>query len=160
MRILVATDGSGHSDAAIDAIARRPPPPGSEVRVISVVAPYFPTTYVSWEGMDVSRIVEMEKEVREQAHAAVENAAATLRAHEACRQLIISTDVLSGSPKRMILEDADAFGADVIVVGSHGRGMVERFVLGSVSQAVALHARCSVEIVRSQPTQLSGVPQQ
>ena len=56
--------------------------------------------------------------------------------------------VASGSPKEVILDEADAFGADLIVVGSHGYGMVERFLLGSVSQAVALHAKCSVQIVR------------
>ena len=61
----------------------------------------------------------------------------------------ITTEVLSGSPKRVILEEAEAFGADLIVVGSHGHGMVESFLLGSVSQAVALHAKCSVEIVRT-----------
>lgn len=55
----------------------------------------------------------------------------------------------------MILEEAEAFGADLIVVGSHGHGMLERFLLGSVSQAVALHASCSVEIVRGQKTQTS-----
>lgn len=61
----------------------------------------------------------------------------------------ITTEVLSGSPKRVILEEAEAFGADLIVVGSHGHGALERFLLGSVSQAVALHAKCSVEIVRT-----------
>jgi nucleotide-binding universal stress UspA family protein len=46
---------------------------------------------------------------------------------------------MSGSPKRVILEEAEAFGADLIVVGSHGYGMVERFLLGS-SPGRALHA--------------------
>jgi nucleotide-binding universal stress UspA family protein len=49
----------------------------------------------------------------------------------------------------VILEQSEAFGADLIVVGSHGLGNFERFLLGSVAQAVALHAKCSVEIVRS-----------
>lgn len=158
MRILLATDGSGHSDAAIDAITHRPPPPGSEVRVISVVAPHFPTDYAPWDGVDVSLVVEMEKNMRQQAHAAVETTAARLRA-DMGSQLTISTDVLAGPPKRMILEDAESFGADLIVVGSHGRGIVERFLLGSVSQAVALHAKCSVEIVRGPRTLSSEATQ-
>ena len=98
---------------------------------------------------------EIEKTARERARAAVEKAAAKLRADEESRQLNVTTEVLSGSPKRVILEEAEAFGADLIVVGSHGHGMLERFLLGSVSQAVALHAKCSVEIVRSPKTQTS-----
>jgi nucleotide-binding universal stress UspA family protein len=62
--------------------------------------------------------------------------------------LIITTAVIDGSPKSAILEEAETFGADLIVVGSHGYGAVDRFMLGSVSHAVSLHAKCSVEIVR------------
>ncbi|MFV7236591.1 universal stress protein [Flavobacterium sp. ZB4R12] len=36
----------------------------------------------------------------------------------------------------------------MIIVGSHGYGAIERFILGSVAHSVALHAKCSVEIVR------------
>ena len=154
MRILLAIDGSEHSEAAIDEIARQHFPADSEVRVISVVEPpYFPV--FSGEGADMSLFVEIEKTARERARAAVEKAAATLRTDEESRQLNVTTEVISGSPKRVILEEAEAFGADLIVVGSHGHGMLERFLLGSVSQAVALHARCSVEIVRSRTMQTS-----
>ena len=55
---------------------------------------------------------------------------------------------MEGTPKHVILEEAETFGADLIVIGAHGYGIVERFLLGSVSQAVSLHAKCSVEIVR------------
>jgi nucleotide-binding universal stress UspA family protein len=55
---------------------------------------------------------------------------------------------VAGSPKHTILEEAEAFNADLIVLGSHGRGRVERFLLGSVSLAVVTHAKCSVEVVR------------
>jgi nucleotide-binding universal stress UspA family protein len=101
----------------------------------------------------MSLYVEIEKIARERARAAVEKAAAKLRVDEESRQLNVTTEVISGSPKQVILEEAEAFGADLIIVGSHGHGMLERFLLGSVSQAVALHARCSVEIVRSPKTQ-------
>ena len=148
MRILLATDGSGHSKAAVDEIAHRHSPPGSDVRVISVVAPYFPTTPTPWDSMDMTIYDQIEKNARKTARTAVKNAAAKLRADEG-RRLSVTTKVVSGSPKGLILEEAEAFGADLIVVGSHGHGLLERFLLGSVAQAVALHARCSVEIVRS-----------
>ncbi len=53
-----------------------------------------------------------------------------------------------GSPKEVIVDEAEQWDADLIVVESHGYGNVEKFVLGPVSQAVASHAPCSVEIVR------------
>jgi nucleotide-binding universal stress UspA family protein len=51
----------------------------------------------------------------------------------------------------MILDEAERWGADLIVVGSHGYRAWERFLLGSVSQAVVSHAKCSVEVVRCRP---------
>ena len=48
----------------------------------------------------------------------------------------------------LFLNEAEKFDADLIVVGSHGHGGIGRFLLGSVSQSVALHAACSVLIVR------------
>lgn len=155
MRILLAIDGSGHSEAAVDAIARQQFPAGSEVRIISVAAPpYFPTSF-SGENVNISIYADLENAAREWAHSAVEKAAATLRADEGTRRLKISTDVILGFPKQVILDDAEAFGADLIVVGSHGRGKLERFLLGSVAQSVAIHATCSVEIVRRPTAQTS-----
>jgi nucleotide-binding universal stress UspA family protein len=57
--------------------------------------------------------------------------------------------VVEGYPKEAILAEAERWGADLIVVGSHGYRGLTRLWLGSVSQAVASHAGCSVEIVRA-----------
>ncbi len=154
IRIVVAVDGSEDSEAAVAEIARRHFPPDSEVRVISVVNPPMP---LSAESLATSAGYhgELEKIERERARRTIKKAAAKLRKNLAVGNVKISTKVLSGSPKRVILEEADAFGADLIVVGSHGHGALERFLLGSVSQAVALHAKCSVEIVRSPKMQTS-----
>jgi nucleotide-binding universal stress UspA family protein len=46
------------------------------------------------------------------------------------------------------VDEAEEWDADLIVVGSHGYQSWERMLLGSVSQSVAAHAECSVEIVR------------
>ena len=147
MKILLAIDGSGHSEAAVDEISRQRFPPGSQVRVLSVAAsPYYSGTF-SDTGMG-SVYADLENIARELARAAVEKAATTLRTDERSRHLNVTTAVILGVPKYGILQDAEAFGADLIVVGSHGHGKMERFLLGSVAQAVALHATCSVEIVR------------
>lgn len=148
-RILLATDGSAHSEAAVDEVAGQPHAAGSAVHVISVIGPaYFPTPPYPFGVLDMSLDVQMGNDARQMAQAAVEKAEEMLRANEHARGLDITTAVISGSPKHAILEEAEAFGADLIVVGAQGHGMFDRFLLGSVSQAVALHARCSVEIVR------------
>ena len=147
MKILVAIDGSEHSDAVVDEIAHRHSPQDSEVRIISVVNLPMP---LSAESLATSAGYhgELEKVERELASRTLEKAAARLRDRLEGNSVKITTEVLSGSPKQVILDEAEAFGADLIVVGSHGHGALERFLLGSVSQAVALHAKCSVEIVR------------
>lgn len=148
MKLLLATDGSKHSEAAVEEIIQRRLPVNSDVRVISIVNPPMPlsaeslATAAGYHG-------ELEKIEWTGAQRATEKAADKIRNSDDSGKLNVTTKVISGSPKQVILEEAEAFGADLIVVGSHGHGAIERFLLGSVSQAVALHARCSVEIVRS-----------
>jgi nucleotide-binding universal stress UspA family protein len=60
-----------------------------------------------------------------------------------------TADVLDGNPKEAILEEAKKWNADLIVVGSHGRRGFKRLLLGSVSEAVAMSAHCSVVVVRN-----------
>lgn len=152
-KILLAIDGSEQSEAAVEEVADQPFPDGSEVRVISVVEPaYLPLAYPG-DGIDMNVYAEIEKSYLQRANTAVEKAAAKLRVGSESNKLTITTDVPSGSPKEVILQEAEIFGADLIILGSHGYGIVERFLLGSVSQAVALHAQCSVQIVRSAKTQ-------
>lgn len=155
MRILLATDGSEHSELAVNEIARWHYPADSEVRVISVVKPQHSMTTDPMGGFDSGIYDEIQEYGLGAARAAVEKAEAKLSSDEGSRPLNVTTKVISGPPKEVILEEAEAFGADLIVVGSHGQGMLERFLLGSVAQAVALHAKCSVEIVRSPKTQTS-----
>lgn len=60
------------------------------------------------------------------------------------------------TPRRIIVEKAEKWGADLVVIGSHGYHSWERLLLGSVSQAVALHAECSVLVVREKKNQSGG----
>lgn len=146
MKILLATDGSAHSKAAVEVVANRSFPVNTKVCIVSV---YKGTSLINTlEPMGVSHeyYAEVDQNAFKAAEKITENAAKILRAKNPT--LIITTMVIGGSPKSAILKEAETFGADLIIVGSHGHGVIESFLLGSVSQAVALHAKCSVEIVR------------
>lgn len=67
---------------------------------------------------------------------------------ERCAKISFEGDVVLGHPKEVILDQAATWKADLILMGSHGRRGVNRFLLGSVSAAVATHAHCSVVILR------------
>ena len=61
----------------------------------------------------------------------------------------VDTAVEVGDIREKIIDSAAEWGADLIVVGSHGRSGIPRLLLGSVAEFVARHAKCSVEIVRT-----------
>lgn len=140
MKILLATDGSNFSDAAALNITKQFRPQDSEVRVLSVVEPI---TTAATPQMSPGYYPELEDQKRE-ARAVVERTAKMLT--EAGFK--VSTSVATGDAKRVILDEAADWRSDLIVVGSHGRKGLGRFLLGSVSEALARHATCSVEIVR------------
>jgi nucleotide-binding universal stress UspA family protein len=146
MKILLATDGSDFSKAAVNSVAERPWPENSEVRIVSAMEiPYAPTTE-AWALPD-SYYKELERVAKEQAEAAVKDAVERFRAVRAAG-LAITTKIISGSARDVILDEAERWDADLIVLGSHGYRGWQRFLLGSVSHAVATHAHCSVEIAR------------
>jgi nucleotide-binding universal stress UspA family protein len=60
----------------------------------------------------------------------------------------VTTIAKEGDPKADVIDVAAEWRADLIMLGSHGRKGLDRFLVGSVSEAVALHAPCSVQIVR------------
>jgi nucleotide-binding universal stress UspA family protein len=67
------------------------------------------------------------------------------------QRLKVTAAVKEGDPKSKIPDAARDWRADLIVLGSHGRKGMGHFLIGSVSEAVARHADCSVEVVRILP---------
>jgi nucleotide-binding universal stress UspA family protein len=144
MRILVATDGSDCSEAALHEVSNRPWPRDSQVLVFSVAAP---PPYIEDPLIPASpAYADLVEEERLRAEAAASQAASSLARR--APELTVTSKGGSGSPNVAILDEARRWEADLIVLGSHGRGLAQRLLLGSVSNAVALHAPCSVEIVR------------
>ncbi len=144
LRILVATDGSPCSDRAVQSVAVRPWPPGSQIEVVSVIYTRMPNL-ADPQLMIEAAHVDMLDADRERAPARVQWAERCLAGTSGVG---VTSKVLEGNPEEVILEEAERWNADLLIVGSHGYGPVKRRLLGSVSQAVVLHAHCSVEIVR------------
>ncbi|HKA22905.1 MAG TPA: universal stress protein [Blastocatellia bacterium] len=147
MRILLAIDGSKFSDAAVNEIAQRPWPKNSEVRIISVVEPPLLPTVETWVPPE-NYIEALEKAGEDAARSVIKKAADSISSKQQDR-ITITTKAIRGYPKQAILDAAEEWEADLIVVGSHGYRGLTKVWLGSVSQAVSSHAKCSVEIVRN-----------
>jgi nucleotide-binding universal stress UspA family protein len=143
MKILLAIDGSKFSEAAIQAVIGHAHTKDTEVCVLHVVEP--PSLLVARETGGYDPTIEaVWQEETKQAHTLVAKTAETLRSHG----MKVTTSVQQGDPKSGIIDASEEWHADLIVLGSHGRKALDRFLMGSVSEAIARHARCSVEIVR------------
>jgi|SRR5688572_5852567 len=147
MKILLAIDGSPCSDAAVEEVARRPWPEGSSIMVLTALETPLPPTPEAW-AMPVTYFEEIEAALRKQGRNIVDRALQKLKSNKT-----VSVDAMlaPGSPRPVILDEAESWGADLIVLGSHGYSAWKRLLLGSVSQAVVSHAKCSVEVVRCAP---------
>lgn len=149
-KILFATDGSDCSTAAAHAIAGQSWPEGSLFKILSVeelMAVSNPMEPASLSAIyPASLLDELTRQARERARAAAEAGQDILR--RAGLRLEGGDSTQLGEPRSTILDTAKQWGADLIVVGSHGRRGLDRFLLGSVSEAVAIHAPCSVQVVR------------
>jgi nucleotide-binding universal stress UspA family protein len=135
MRILLATDGSEHSEEAVRAVAERPWPKQTEVKVLIMVNPVA----YSFEELGLYKGGKTER-----AHRAI-NEAARLLTEAGLR---VTAEVVAGRPARRIVRAAKKMNADLIVVGTEDRGGLNRLLFGSVSENVARAAHCSVSIVR------------
>jgi nucleotide-binding universal stress UspA family protein len=154
MRILLAIDDSKFSEAAVEAVIEQARPHGTEVRILHVVEP--PPLLVGRELGGYEPALQDALEFQKQhAEALVAKTAESLRV----RGLKATAALEVGDPKSKILDAAEGWHADLIVLGSHGRKGLNRFLMGGVSEAVARHACCSVEIVRICPANLKNCRQ-
>lgn len=146
MKILIAVDGSKCSAAAITEVLNRPWPPKTEVRAITAFEVPVMVGIEPWAATP-NYFDQLEKAVRDGARATVNEALEKLKPI-ANGKLKISGEAIEGTPGQAIVEEAERWGADLIVMGSRGLGTWNRLILGSVSSNVVHHAKCSVEIVR------------
>jgi nucleotide-binding universal stress UspA family protein len=149
-RIVIAVDGSPGSQAAVKCVVSRFWAPGSEVRVIvaqDLLRPYPPVPPLI---PAINNFIDQLNETqRSHAETIVAVAGKELIESFHDKNITVSSLIDNGDPKQVIVEQATEFGADCIFTGATGvSNRLERFLLGSVSAAIAARAHCSVEVVR------------
>lgn len=148
MRIMIATDGSDFSKYAVEKTCEMVVKPAEAVvRIISVYEHILPMAAEPF-AISSEYYQEIEKEIAKQTEDYAEQAAKDVREHFSGTAIDVSVQVERGAPDRVIIEAAKDWNADLIVVGSHGRGFWGRMMLGSISDSILHHAPCSVLVVR------------
>jgi nucleotide-binding universal stress UspA family protein len=144
MKLLIGYDGSPCSNAALDDLGRAGIPPGAEARVLSVGEFWLPPPATP-AHIDTDYKHGADGRMREAKELAAAGRDRLLRSFPDWE---VTAEACGGSPARHLLELADEWKPDLVVVGSHGRTGLARLFLGSVSQKVATEATCSVRIAR------------
>lgn len=142
MRILLAIDGSPSSAKACELVATTAWPADSTIRVLAVAVPAedLLDSYLAPAGVAIGASADDAHELQATLDEAVERLKGQGR--------LIERALIRGRPASEIVSAAGEFGADLIVLGSHGHGTLERLLLGSVSAEVVDHAPCPVLIAR------------
>jgi nucleotide-binding universal stress UspA family protein len=145
VKVLLAIDEDAASEEAVNQAGGRRWEEGTTVRVLHVVGNFVPPAQELWHdaGGDLDQARE---EIKDRSTDLTERVGGWLRE----QGLTVETAVRDGEPGPAVVEEAEEWGADLIVIGSRGHSGLRRLLEGSVSHYVVEHARCPVEVVHSQ----------
>lgn len=134
MKVLFAVDDSHFADNALETVGSRAWPAETEFRVLNVLE----LSRNEFDGADADVVAKLK--------AALETKAEILRKHHPSNN--VEVRVVQGVAKEAILDEAENWGSDLIVVGSHGKKGIQKFLLGSVAESILGYAPCAVEVVK------------
>lgn len=157
MKLLVGYDGSDSADAALNDLQRAGLPTEAEALIVSVADVFMPTATSNYE---IAELALMSRRVsaslmlaqKQRARALLEAKAFTTKAGERVRSYFpgwrVRTEVLAGQPSQELIQKADEWKPDLVVVGSHGHSLAGRIILGSVSKKIVTDSHHSVRVTR------------
>lgn len=148
MHILLATDGSRAADQARDLVAALPWREGGRVRIVSVAPTRTDLLGGPWTVEILPDADQLEDEILRVHRDALD--AAEREISSAHSDLVIEPILFRGRAASVIVDEARAMPADLIVVGHRGHGHWESMLLGSVSSEVVDHAPCPVLVARDE----------
>jgi nucleotide-binding universal stress UspA family protein len=141
MRVLVAVDGSDCSQVAVDLVAAMAWPDDSVVRLVAVLVP-APELSIMAPGVAMSPI-NLEGRLFDDLKASLASAGERMPSG-----LVVEHEVVRGRAADGVIDVAERFEPDVIVVGSRGHGTIATMLLGSVSAELVDRAPCPVIVAR------------
>ncbi|KAK8684530.1 hypothetical protein V6N13_040553 [Hibiscus sabdariffa] len=151
--MLIAVDDSPHSMYALEWTLDHfftPFRANHPFRLVAIHARPVPVSVIQLAGPATPEIIPMMEIDLKKAAARI-----TEKVKELCNKKSVKevdVEVMEGDPRNVLCEAVDKHQASVLVVGSHGYGLMKRAVLGSVSDYCAHHAHCSVMIVKKPKT--------
>lgn len=142
IRILAATDFSPLGDAAIHRAALLAKREGSELHIVHAIP----------ESSVLDRAFGVDSGLSGRMRAVAEDKlAALVQAITKAGLLSVRADIVEGPAQRMLAEAMESFHPDLLVIGGHGKGVVQQFFLGGTASRILTHADCSVLVVRREP---------
>jgi nucleotide-binding universal stress UspA family protein len=148
LRILVGVDETPASEVVVAALAARHFPPQTQVKLVTATGVF---EYFSSDILGSSVAVVPSDTIDELRRTAAEAATAVqekLLAAYPDWKVTLSREVIEGDPKSVLLDIAEKWPADAIMLGTRDLSGAERFFIGSVSSAIVAHAPCTVEVIR------------
>lgn len=140
--IVVALDFSDASGPVLDSAAKIAGAFGATLHLVHVVEPEPTYSAYGFTPEEFPAIHVFQKEARARAEAALSEKRKTLEG-----VLKVETHLLEGNPKHALLEFGTANEADLVVLGSHGHGVVASMLLGSVAEGLVRKAEIPVLVV-------------
>lgn len=143
MKILVAVEDETFGEYIAQFLAAHEWPEGSEFRLFHVLEPIMVPPLSGYPS-------ELVHSVNEERRRAAKSLLLTLGTQLTTRfpHMSVKEELIDGYPKEVILKLAEQWPADMIVMGSHGRHGIGKFLLGSVSMSVLSAAPCSLMVVK------------
>lgn len=146
-RVLVGFDGSEFCWRALSIVAGRHVPDGTEIFIVNAVPTVDESAYDNPHVFSQEQLEQGRSRLLDVAQDGLAEAKAKLSAQ--LPHCIVNTKILNGHPRKALIAACEDFDADIIFVGTQGRNFSALIAIGSVSEAVAVGAPCTVEIIKT-----------
>lgn len=145
-RIVVPVDTSATSRAALDEVKRFANEQHAKVRIVHVID----LAQFAWSANEFLDVPQLQETLRDSARRVLTDSTEALR-QAGIEPEAVLLETWGGLLAKAIVEDAAKWGADLVVMGTHGYGGLTHMLLGSVAEGVVRHAHIPVLLVRAKP---------
>jgi nucleotide-binding universal stress UspA family protein len=145
-RVCLAIDDSEFSDHVVSRMASRPWSEGTEFLCLTAVPTLTQFVQEAQNSYEMDSLNQFRDDQRHQAEERLKKVVQIMTTR--LPNAKTSHEVIDGDPRVAIVERAQAWNSGLIVTGCKGKNWVDRVLIGSVSEAIAVNADCSVEVIK------------